>query len=42
MDGVDEILSEVQAHSITSETGQDVTQQDLEDLIAVYEAHSRN
>ena len=31
---LDDVLSEVQAHSITVDTGMDVTQKDLEDFLA--------
>ena len=31
---LDDVLSEVQAHSITADTGMDVTQKDLEDFLA--------
>jgi hypothetical protein len=38
LEGLNEVLPEVQAHSITSDTGRDLTWQDLEGLIAAYQA----
>jgi hypothetical protein len=32
---LDDVLSEVQAHSITADTGMDVTEEDLEDFLAL-------